>query len=511
MTRILFSSFLLLLATVCLSGQSNNLNAFNALSARVLAVDHEIPNEDLTDLSYTFALELGYRRQLGKYFGLAVPLKIGLIDVGELENISIVGIELLGQFYPAGVNAKVSPYLHAGYGIVGEGFDDSNLQLPLGLGFNFKLGDNSWFNLQGEYRISNQENRDNIMAGVGYVYRFSSVDTDKDGIVNRDDRCPNLPGPAATGGCPDTDMDGIIDSDDKCPTEVGSIEMNGCPDADEDGVTDGEDACPEVAGPAATKGCPDQDGDGVTDDKDQCPDVAGPADKMGCPDTDGDGVPDHEDICPNVAGNPTTSGCPDRDGDGISDSEDQCPDAEGEEKAGGCPDRDNDGTPDKDDACPELAGTLKGCPDTDGDGVADRIDRCPTQPGDVANAGCPEIKQEVKERLEYAARAVQFETGSAKLKESSYVILSEIAGIMRQYPDYYLSISGHTDNVGSDVTNLNLSQRRASSCRDFLIATGIREARISSTGYGESRPTAENSTAEGRRLNRRVEFVLSPR
>jgi len=427
-----------------------------------------------------------------------------------LENISIVGIEILGQFYPAGVNARVSPYVHAGYGIVGEGFDNSNLQLPLGLGFNFKLGENSWFNLQGEYRISNEENRDNIMAGIGYIYRISSVDSDNDGIVNRDDRCPNLPGPAATGGCPDTDMDGIIDTDDKCPTEVGSIEMNGCPDTDEDGIADGDDACPEVAGPAATKGCPDQDGDGLTDDKDKCPELAGPAEQMGCPDTDGDGVPDNEDLCPEVAGPAATKGCPDRDGDGVPDDKDQCPDAVGDANANGCPDRDNDGTPDKDDNCPDRAGTLNGCPDTDGDGVADNVDRCPTQAGKADNGGCPEIKQEVKERLEYAARAVQFETGSAKLKESSYVILSEVGGIMREYPDYYLTISGHTDNVGSDVTNLDLSQRRAASCREFLLATGIRESRISSAGYGESRPTADNSTSAGRRLNRRVEFALTP-
>jgi len=143
--------------------------------------------------------------------------------------------------------------------------------------------------------------------------------------------------------------------------------------------------------------------------------------------------------------------------------------------------------------------------------VADNTDRCPTQAGPKENGGCPEIKKEVKERLAYAARAVQFESGSDRLKESSYVILSEVAGIMRQYPDYDLTISGHTDNVGSDATNLSLSERRAAACREFIIATGISYSRISSTGYGENRPTADNATSAGRRLNRRVEFELSPR
>ncbi|MEM9928720.1 MAG: OmpA family protein, partial [Bacteroidota bacterium] len=176
----------------------------------------------------------------------------------------------------------------------------------------------------------------------------------------------------------------------------------------------------------------------------------------------------------------------------------------------GCPDQDGDGVSDKTDKCPELAGAYNGCPDTDGDGIGDGDDRCPTQAGPVPE-GCPEIKPEVKRQLAYAAEAVRFESGSAKLKESSYVILSEIAGIMREYPDYDLRISGHTDDVGSDVTNLTLSEERAAACKRFIMAVGIQESRISSAGFGESRPIADNTSLEGRRLNRRVEFALSPR
>jgi outer membrane protein OmpA-like peptidoglycan-associated protein len=82
---------------------------------------------------------------------------------------------------------------------------------------------------------------------------------------------------------------------------------------------------------------------------------------------------------------------------------------------------------------------------------------------------------------------------------------------MRQYPDYDLAISGHTDNVGSDVNNLQLSERRAAACRKFIIATGISASRVTSAGFGETRPAADNATAAGKKLNRRVEFGLAPR
>lgn len=459
----------------------NNQNSYNAISAKVLGIDYDIPNEELEDLSTSFGVELAYRRQLSKIFGLAIPLKVGVIDVGQLENLNFVSVDLLAHIYPAGSNAKVSPYLLAGYGIVSEDFDNSNQQIPLGAGLNLKLGDNSFLGLQGEYRISNQDLRDNIQIGLGYTYRISSLDNDGDGIVNRLDKCPDAAGPAATEGCPDQDLDGIIDSEDKCPALAGLAVLMGCPDTDNDGIIDPEDECPTEAGPASTKGCPDGDEDGVADKDDACPEKPGSADRMGCPDTDGDGFYDNYDNCPDVAG--PNQGCPPTD-------------------------TDNDGVPDAEDACPNEAGDLKGCPDTDGDRIADKDDRCPTEVGLPSNQGCPEIKQEVVELLEFATQAVQFETGSAKLKEESNSTLDEIVQIMNDYPAYSLVISGHTDNVGPDENNLVLSERRAQTCRTYLVSKGIDPTRITYVGYGETRPRANNETVSGRRLNRRVEFDL---
>lgn len=113
-------------------------------------------------------------------------------------------------------------------------------------------------------------------------------------------------------------------------------------------------------------------------------------------------------------------------------------------------DSDGDGIADKDDPCPNAPGAFGGCPDTDGDGLADNLDKCPTMAGAAGSNGCPEVKKETKDRLAFATQAVQFETGKAKLKTSSYGILDEIVEILRQYPDYKLAISGHTDDVGAE-------------------------------------------------------------
>ena len=109
------------------------------------------------------------------------------------------------------------------------------------------------------------------------------LDTDKDGIIDTDDKCPAVFGLAAFNGCPDGDGDGIQDSEDKCPGVFGIAAFNGCPDTDGDGLQDSEDECPTEKGIIALKGCPDTDGDGVADKNDKCPDRVGPMDNAGCP------------------------------------------------------------------------------------------------------------------------------------------------------------------------------------------------------------------------------------
>ena len=113
---------------------------------------------------------------------------------------------------------------------------------------------------------------------------------------------------------PDRDGDGILDKDDLCPDTPGLKEYKGCPDTDEDGLFDAIDDCPELAGPKENNGCPypDTDGDGLLDNEDECPNIAGPLENKGCPyeDTDGDGLLDKEDECPKTAGPIENKGCP---------------------------------------------------------------------------------------------------------------------------------------------------------------------------------------------------------
>lgn len=112
-------------------------------------------------------------------------------------------------------------------------------------------------------------------------------DRDGDGVIDTDDKCPDVAGIAALNGCPDKDGDGIADGDDKCPDLAGLAKYGGCPipDTDKDGINDEQDKCITVAGVARYQGCPipDTDNDGVNDEEDKCPNTPGPASNFGCP------------------------------------------------------------------------------------------------------------------------------------------------------------------------------------------------------------------------------------
>jgi OOP family OmpA-OmpF porin len=261
----------------------------------------------------------------------------------------------------------------------------------------------------------------------------------------------------------------------------------------------------------------DTDGDGVADRKDKCPDTpAGvKVDVNGCPvDTDGDGVADYQDKCPDVKGIAALQGCPDADGDGVADADDRCPNTPAGVKvdASGCPlDADGDKVPDYLDKCPNtpsgVAVDANGCPlDRDGDGVPDFQDRCPDRAGPASNKGCPEIPAEKKKILNEATKYINFDFNKATLKASSYPKLEQMVQILNDYPDYSLSIAGHTDSKGDDNYNLRLSYERAAAARKYMVEKGIPAERIESRGYGESKPIADNKTAAGQALNRRVDF-----
>lgn len=247
---------------------------------------------------------------------------------------------------------------------------------------------------------------------------------------------------------------------------------------------------------------PDKDGDGIEDSKDDCPDVKGTV--KGCPDSDGDGVADKDDACPNEKG--ILNGCPDSDGDGIADKEDKCPDAKG--IVNGCPDSDGDGVADKDDKCPDVKGTFSGCPDSDGDGVGDGDDKCPAVAGKAEENGCPEIKQEIIQKVDYAAKNIFFRFGSDVLLNRSLMPLNEVVRLLQKDPALQLVIEAHTDSIGTEERNQELSERRAKRVALYFKNKGIDPKRITVQGYGETRPVADNNTNKGRAKNRRVEMKL---
>jgi len=346
------------------------------------------------------------------------------------------------------------------------------------------------------------------------ILRGHPKDSDKDLVSNKIDLCKNTPGVWEFRGCPDTDGDGIQDTEDNCPTEAGLPEFNGCPDRDGDKVIDKDDDCPDVAGLIEFNGCPDSDGDRIIDKNDDCPDEAGIAAFNGCPDTDGDGIKDSEDLCPENAGPKENNGCPDTDFDGIFDYLDECPTEAGPQENNGCPwpDTDGDGLLDKDDKCPYNAGPAKneGCPyvDTDGDGILDKDDECVNVPGTIENKGCPEIQEEEQEILNTAFENLEFESAKAVIKEVSYTSLEELAALMVTKPNWKLKVSGHTDSQGAAQTNLIISKKRAQAVKDFLSQRGVDVEKIIVQYFGETKPIADNNTAEGRQKNRRVEMEV---
>ena len=101
-----------------------------------------------------------------------------------------------------------------------------------------------------------------------------------------------------------------------------------------------------------------------------------------------------------------------------------------------------------------------------------------------------------------------FEFAKATLLPESKVELDRLVGILGRYPKMVIEVSGHTDNVGDDASNLKLSQDRAGAVMKYLLDHGIAAARLQARGYGESAPVAANDTDEHRQLNRRVEFMI---
>lgn len=166
-------------------------------------------------------------------------------------------------------------------------------------------------------------------------------------------------------------------------------------------------------------------------------------------------------------------------------------------------DSDRDGVPDALDRCPGTPAAsnvdAEGCePDIDRDGVVNTADRCPdTQPGVRVDARGCELRDEIR------LPRVAFAFNSAELLPEAFVTLDEATVTLRMNPDLRIEVAGHTDDVGSDAYNLELSQRRAEAVRRYLVEHGVTNT-MTARGIGEREPVADNATEQGRAQNRRV-------
>ncbi len=381
----------------------------------------------LSQLKY--GLGIGYLQGVSSHIDFMSTLNASLLkypfknmpastsDKVLLEADANVNIKLLTDRY------TVVPYLTTGVG-ASMYSNTFGAYIPFGTGLQFNLGQESFLFTQAQYRVG-------ITDGTNEHFVFSLGF----GVPITDKKEVMLPVPPAPEPV-DTDGDGILDVNDKCPTVKGVIKYDGCPvpDTDNDGINDDMDACPTVAGVEKYKGCP-------------------------VPDTDNDGINDDLDACPTVPGFARYKGCP--------------------------------------------------IPDTDKDGVNDEEDECINRPGPVSNKGCPlPPKPEIIIAVNKAATRIYFQTGSAKLLPKSFTALNEVVKILEDDPTLGLDIEGHTDNVGKDEYNQKLSEERAKSVYTYFTGKGISTDRITSKGFGESQPKADNKTAAGRAQNRRVVMQL---
>ena len=163
--------------------------------------------------------------------------------------------------------------------------------------------------------------------------------------------------------------------------------------------------------------------------------------------------------------------------------------------------------------------------DSDGDGVTDDLDQCPGSvvgvPVDevgcalpasrckAGDAGQPVDLQGCATGDTVVLRGVNFDYDKSRLTANARTVLDFVVEALNASPSLTVEVGGHTDARGSEIYNQQLSQRRAASVRQYLLEKGIDAVRLTSKGYGESRPVADNQTDGGRELNRRVELKIT--
>ena len=237
-------------------------------------------SDDSVDSGMSLGIpSLSLSRYIAGGFSIGAQYNLNSLEIDNAD-VDYSSVEAILRYNIS--EGDIYPYLFAGYGLSNfqknsdaEGFFPSGgagRTYLGGAGVSYSISDNWNVNASTSFRSTSEKGSYNhLQHVVGFTYVFGAQDTDKDGVSDKKDVCPDVPGLKEFEGCPDTDGDGIPDNKDSCPEEAGTAELNGCPDSDDDGVADKDDACPDEAGSAEMNGCPDTDGDGLADNVDKCP------------------------------------------------------------------------------------------------------------------------------------------------------------------------------------------------------------------------------------------------
>ena len=361
---------------------------------------------------------------------------------------------------------------------IGGGFEvalSDALTLDFSGGYTFTLSDdiNGYNNLDVPGTEGNYDGYYNFGIGLIFVNGSGSSDKDGDGLTKREE---NELG--TDPGNPDTDSDGLKDGEEVRTYFTDPLN----PDTDGDSLKDGDEIRKYKTDPVKA----DTDGDELNDNDEIATYKTDPLNK----DTDGDKLYDGSEVL-YYKTDPLKE---DTDSDTLSDGDEVNLHKTDPLNA----DSDGDGLKDGEEVNMYRTDPLN--PDTDGGTVDDFTEvkrgTNPLNPDDdVVKIDAPIVLE-----------GITFETGKSDITPESEVVLQGALKTMQTYSDIIVEISGHTDDVGSASSNQALSQRRADAVRIWLITKGIDPDRIISKGYGEEWPRVPNTTPDGRRLNRRIEF-----
>jgi len=466
---------------------------------------YSVARTDITEAKNT-----PFTRAFLRYYAtsnVAVELGVGMgtlkADNGyQFFNSPIYPVDgrLLVQLFK---KEKFSPYAFAGAGFMYFNPKDQNdsplprnaagayghfaLTVPVGVGAQIPISDQTFLGVNAGYNLTSSSNLDDINSGskdgfwsftinIFAFFKSQNPDLDGDGLTNDYER------KIGTNPLnPDTDGDGLSDGDEVLKYHTDPLNK----DTDGDGLTDGEEVLIYHTDPLNK----DTDGDGLTDGDEVHLYHTDPL-KV---DTDGDGLSDGDEVL-KYHTDPLNK---DTDGDGLTDGDEVMKYHTDPLKV----DTDGDGLSDGDEVLKYHTDPLK--MDTDGGGMPDgkeiQLGLNPLDPSDDV----PIIK--VGERI--ILEGVNFETAKTTLLPSSKVILDQVASSLLSYATAEVAIHGHTDNVGGAKYNMKLSLGRAEAVKTYLVSKGIPAARITTKGFGFTKPVADNSTPEGRAKNRRIEFV----